>query len=121
MRPQRKKIEPRRRRQLRSGRKIRGTNERPRLAVFLSLRYIYAQLIDDSTGHVLASATSLGSNWNTESSRCSIDAARTVGTLVAENAQKAEIKKVVFDRAGYKYHGRVKALADAAREGGLIF
>lgn len=121
MRPQRKKISPRRRRQLRGARKIRGTQERPRLTVFFSGRYIYAQVIDDSTGRVLASSTSLGSGWDTDTPRATIAAAKVVGRIVAENAKKASITSVVFDRAGYMYHGRVKALADAAREGGLQF
>jgi len=95
---------------------IKGTAERPRLNVFRSNKQIYAQVIDDTNSVTLASASSLelenGAN---------IEGAKTVGKLVAEKAVKQGIKKVVFDRGGYLYHGRVKALADAAREAGLEF
>lgn len=106
---------------MRGRRKVLGTAERPRLSVHFSLRYVYAQVIDDTTGRVLASATSLGKDWDAGSSRKTVDAAKAVGTKVAEAARAASIEDVVFDRSGYAYHGRVKALADAAREAGLRF
>lgn len=102
--------------------KIHGTAERPRLAVFRSLKYIYAQVIDDERGHTLAAASSLEPALRSSLSRTdNIEAARAVGRLVAERAIDAGVRHVVFDRGGYRYHGRVKALADAAREGGLEF
>jgi large subunit ribosomal protein L18 len=117
----RKDLTPRTRRQKRIRTRIAGTPQRPRLNVFLSLKYIYAQLIDDSSGTVLASATSLGKGFAAASGRANVAAAKAVGTLVAEAAKKANISAAVFDRAGYKYHGRIKALAEAARAAGLQF
>lgn len=106
------------RRHKRVRRNLSGTSSRPRLNVFRSNTHIYAQVIDDSQGHTLVAANSLqieaGSGDKT-------DAARRVGSLVASRAQEAGITSVVFDRGGYVYHGRVKALADAARKGGLKF
>jgi large subunit ribosomal protein L18 len=95
-----------------------GTAERPRLVVFRSNRGIAAQLVDDATGKTLAAASSLDVR-NAKGSKS--DQATAVGKLLAENAKKADLKAVVFDRGGYLYHGRVKALAEAAREGGLEF
>lgn len=95
---------------------VNGTVERPRLSVFRSNKQIYAQVINDETGTTLASASSLGME-----KMAKIEQAQKVGALVAEKAKAAGIEKVVFDRNGYLYHGRVKALADAAREGGLNF
>ena len=97
---------------------VSGTAERPRLVVFRSNRGIAAQLVDDTEGKTLAAASSLNvrSTKGTKS-----DQAAAVGKLLAQNAKKAGIQRVVFDRGGYLYHGRVKALADAAREGGLEF
>jgi large subunit ribosomal protein L18 len=110
----------RRHRRVRS--KIVGTSERPRLNVFRSLRNIYAQVIDDSVGHTLASASTMDREIR---DRCEglqkTEAAKIVGRLVAERAMASGVTHVVFDRGGYKYHGRVKALADAAREAGLDF
>ena len=106
----------RRRRRIRG--KVHGTSERPRLSVFRSNARIYAQVIDDTKGHTLASASS------TEQALRDVtkaDASVEVGKLVADRAKAAGVTKVVFDRGGYLYHGRVKALADAAREGGLEF
>jgi len=100
--------------------KVSGSPERPRLAVFRSLKHIYAQVIDDRKGHTLASASSgekkagIGSGGN-------VAGAKAVGKLIAERAQANGVKKVVFDRGGYLYHGRIKALADAARAAGLEF
>jgi len=103
-------------------RKIKGNENRPRLTVFRSNRHIYAQVIDDTKGHTLVTSSSLDKElrgilqkpWNRES-------AYKVGEVLAKKALQKNIKKVVFDRAGYKFHGRVKALAEGARKGGLIF
>ena len=107
-------------RHVRSRKRIFGTAERPRLAVFRSLRHIYAQLIDDDRKVTLASASSLEGEVRKKAG--SVDktgTSRAVGTLVAQRAEDKGIKTAVFDRGGNRYHGRVKALADAAREGGL--
>lgn len=100
--------------------RVQGTAERPRLAVYRSLKHIYAQVIDDLTGRTLAAASTRdkeaggGSGGN-------IDAAKDVGKRVAERAKAAGVEQVVFDRGGFRYHGRTKALADSAREAGLQF
>ena len=99
--------------------KISGTPERPRLSVYKSLTGIYAQIIDDVNGKTLVAASTLDKEVKTKASN--IEAAKEVGTLVAKRATKAGIKTIVFDRGGYQYHGKVKALAEAAREGGLEF
>ena len=101
---------------------MRGTGERPRLAVFRSLKHIYAQVIDDAAGRTVAAASSIDKGLR-ESLKKSTDkaAAAAVGKLIAERAKAAGVTVVVFDRGGYLFHGRVKALADAAREGGLTF
>jgi large subunit ribosomal protein L18 len=93
---------------------------RPRLAVFRSLNQIYAQVIDDSAGRTLASASSLEKGLR-ETSGTKSEQAKVVGRLIAERARAAGVERVVFDRAGFRYHGRVRALADAAREAGLDF
>jgi len=116
------KNERRLRRHRRIRKKVFGTPERPRLCVFRSNKHIYAQIIDDTIGHTLVSASTLDpelreklqKTWNKE-------AAKEVGKLIARRALEKGIKKVVFDRGGYKYHGRVKELAEGAREGGLVF
>ncbi len=95
-------------------------NGRPRLSVYRSSQNIYAQVIDDTKGHTLASASSLDKDFSGKKGS-DVDAAAAVGKMVAERASKAGVKEVVFDRGGYLYHGRVKALAEAAREGGLQF
>jgi len=100
-------------------RKLAGTPERPRLAVFRSVAHIYAQVIDDSKGATLVSASSVDKGGRTNGGN--VAAAKAIGKLVAERAKEKGIKSVVFDRGGYQYHGRVKALADAAREAGLEF
>ncbi len=97
--------------------KISGTAERPRLTVFRSNKQIYAQVIDDTTGKTLASASSL----KMEEKASKKEIAVKVGTLIAQRAQEVGVQSVVFDRNGYLYHGRVKELADAARNGGLKF
>lgn len=111
-----------RRRHRRVRRTVVGTAERPRLAVYRSHQHIYVQLIDDSRHHTIAAASTLEAEMRSEletSSNC--DASTRVGQLIAERAKAAGIEQVVFDRGGNLYHGRVKALADAAREGGLNF
>ena len=99
--------------------KVAGTAERPRLAVFRSNKGIFAQLVDDESGKTLAGASWLGLKKSFKGNR--IEQATEVGKALAETAKKAGIESVVFDRGGYLYHGRVKALADGAREGGLKF
>lgn len=102
--------------------KVMGTVRRPRLCVFRGLKHIYAQLVDDSVGHTLASASTLGPEIRNGREKCSkMGDAELVGTLVAKRALEKGITQVVFDRAGYKYHGRVRALAEAARQAGLKF
>ena len=106
----------RRRRRVRA--KIRGTAERPRISVFRSNRGIFAQLIDDTSGRTLAAV-----NWTESALRTlePMDQAKRAGLLLAERAKQAGVESAVFDRGGYRYHGRVQALADGAREGGLQF
>ncbi|SES89523.1 50S ribosomal protein L18 [Anaerobranca gottschalkii] len=103
----------------RARKNLHGTPERPRLNVFRSLKNIYAQVIDDTTGHTLVSASTLDTEFRGRGGN--IEAAKAVGTLIAQRALEKGIKAVVFDRGGYIYHGRVKALAEAAREAGLEF
>ena len=98
--------------------KVRGTAERPRLAVFRSLNHIYAQVIDDESGRTIATASTAEKDFSGKTGG-NIEAAKTVGRSIAERAQQAGIANVVFDRGGYVYHGRVKALIDATREAGL--
>ena len=99
---------------------LAGTDVRPRLAVFRSLNHIYAQVIDDTSGRTLAAASTVEKELKGSTSTKSEEAA-VVGRLVAERAKAAGVERVVFDRAGFRYHGRVKSLADAAREAGLEF
>ena len=101
--------------------KVTGTAERPRLAVHFSGKTIYAQVIDDTVGKTLASVNTTEAGLKAQKPRANAATAATVGKLVAERAKAAKIDRVVFDRGGYIYHGKVKALADAAREGGLQF
>jgi large subunit ribosomal protein L18 len=112
--------ETRQRIHVRIRRKVSGTAERPRLNVFRSLDHIYVQLIDDQAGKTLASASTSGKKSPIKTGG-NLAAAKEVGKQIAERAQAKGIKKVVFDRGGYLYHGRIKALADAAREAGLEF
>ena len=101
---------------------VRGSAERPRLAVFRSLLHIYAQLIDDDAGRTVLAVDSRSKAFRERHpSGGNVEAAKAVGELLAEKAKAQGIERVVFDRGGYKYHGRVKALADAARAGGLVF
>lgn len=107
---------------LRVRRRVAGTPERPRLSVFRSLNHIYAQVIDDRTGRTLAAASSLDKETRKQlKGGGNVAAAKFVGKAIAERARAAGIEQVVFDRGGYKYHGRVQALAEAAREAGLKF
>lgn len=121
-----KKQEKRHRRHKRVRAKVFGTAQRPRLCVFRSAQHIYAQLIDDEKGHTLESASDLELrkskiNPPVGGQKSKIEIANEVGQLIAQKALKRKIEKVVFDRGGYKYHGKVKALTEGARQGGLKF
>jgi large subunit ribosomal protein L18 len=116
------KAAARRERHVRLRKRLCGTPERPRLCVRRSLHHIYAVLVDDSRGHTLAAASTLDRSVGGElQSRTNVAAAKAVGNAIAAKAKAAGVSQVVFDRGGYKYHGRVRALADAAREAGLSF
>ena len=122
MDPQKAKMAKRERRHLHVRRTVTGTKDRPRLSVYRSLSNMYCQLIDDAEGKTLVAVSTLSPELReTLKKRGNKDAAALVGTKLAEKAVAAGIKQAVFDRGGYKYHGRVKALADAARKGGLKF
>lgn len=115
----RTKIKSRKERHLRVRKKVFGTPERPRLCVFRSLRYIYAQLVNDEEGKTLLSASNNEPEMKGKDFPSKTEAAKEVGRLLAQRAKKAGVEKAVFDRAGYLYHGRVKAVAEGTREGGL--
>ena len=116
------KIVGRERRKLRIRKKVNGTAERPRLSVFRSTKHIYAQVIDDTSGKTLAHASTLSKDLRgTLEEDNKVDAAKKVGALIAKICKSKKIDRVVFDRNGYLYHGRVSALAQAAREAGLEF
>jgi large subunit ribosomal protein L18 len=116
------RTESRRRIRSRIRRRVKGSQERPRLAVFKSGRHIYAQVIDDRTGATIAHASSLDAALKSEKKpAANRETATRVGTLVAERAKQKGVARVVFDRGGYIYHGKIKALAEAARQGGLEF
>ena len=107
-------------RHLRVRKKVQGTLERPRLSVFRSLNHIYAQVVDDSVGHTLAAGSSRESAVAQKANGSSkTEVARMVGSLLAQRAKEAGVTRGVFDRGGYRYHGRIKALAEAIREGGI--
>lgn len=108
------------RRHLRVRRKVRGSAGRPRLVVFRSLKHIYAQLVDDDRGVTLTAASDRGKDFTADKTG-KVGAAHGVGKLLAQRAGEQGIKRIVFDRAGYPYHGRVRAVAEGAREGGLEF
>lgn len=109
-------------RHIRVRRNLKGTTERPRLAIYRSLNHIYAQVIDDTSGVTVAAASSLESDIKGKSGvKAKSEIASQVGTLISERAKNKGINTVVFDRAGYRFHGRLKALAEAARKGGLVF
>jgi large subunit ribosomal protein L18 len=111
----------RKRRHARVRRRLQGTSDRPRLNIFRSLNHIYVQVIDDAKGVTLASASSLDGELRSSKDSTKMEQATEVGKLVAERTLDIGVSTVVFDRGGYKYHGRVKALAEAAREAGLKF
>ncbi len=113
------RTDARHRRHFRVRKNVHGTEGRPRLSVFRSNKHIYAQVIDDDTGRTIAAASSKESA--VDGTGLTVDSAAAVGKLVGARAQDAGISKVVFDRGGFKYHGRIKALAEAARESGLEF
>ena len=113
--------ESRKRRHERVRKKLAGSEERPRLAVYRSNKNIYAQIINDLEGKTLAAASTMDATLKAGKDGANLDGAKAVGALVAERAKAAGITKVVFDRGGYLYHGRIQALADAAREAGLEF
>jgi large subunit ribosomal protein L18 len=116
------KVTARRRRKKRFMKKMRGTPERPRLCVYRSNKHIYAQIVDDEAPRTLASASTLSKELTSVAERAATkEAARKVGELIAKKAKERNIQKVVFDRNGFLYHGRVRAVADAAREAGLEF
>lgn len=114
-----KKVERRKKLKMRIRKKVNGTAERPRLTVFRSNKEIYAQLIDDTKGITLASASSMEKSFEKKGTKT--DVAISVGKVIAERAKTFGVDSVVFDRNGYLYHGRVKSLAEAARENGLKF
>ncbi len=116
-----KREEARRRRHKRVRKKVFGTSERPRMVVFRSLKHIYVQLVDDARGVTLLSASSLDPEFPQGLKGSNTEGAKAVGRLLAKRALAEGISSVVFDRGGYLYHGRVKALAEGAREGGLRF
>jgi large subunit ribosomal protein L18 len=116
------KAEARHERHARLRKKISGTQERPRLFVRRSLHHLYAAIVDDARGHTLAAASTRDKSLVAElGSKTNLDAAKAVGSAIGARAKAAGVSQVVFDRGGYKYHGRVRALADAAREAGLQF
>jgi len=122
-----KKLQSRLSRKRRIRARVRGTLARPRLTVYRSLTNIYVQVIDDDAGRTLASSSlkdvkgPAGRSSKSEGGKLSVESAKKLGAMIATKAKEKKIEKVVFDRNAYKYHGRIKALADAAREGGLQF
>ena len=117
------KEKQRERRHLRLRRRLSGTTDRPRLTIYRSLNQIYAQIVDDTTGKTLVSVSSLTKDLKAKvaSAKSKVERSKLVGRAIAERAKAAGVTQVRFDRAGFLYHGRVKALADGAREGGLTF
>jgi large subunit ribosomal protein L18 len=113
--------ESRQKRHSRVRKRVNGTEERPRLNVYRSNQHIYAQVINDELGHTLAAASSQDPSLRESTNGGNVTGAQAVGKLIAERALAAGVSKVVYDRGGYLYHGRIQALADAAREGGLDF
>ncbi len=116
-----KKLTGRQRRKFRIRSRIAGGAERPRLTIFRSAKHIYAQIVDDDEGSTLAAASTLSADLKGAEAEDKTDAARKVGALIAKMCKEKKIERVVFDRNGYLYHGRVRALAEAAREAGLNF
>ena len=115
------KIDPRLKRKNRIRRKLSGTGERPRLTVYKSLKHIYAQVVDDASGRTVAFASSLSKELKGKDEGDKKADAKRVGQLIAEKCKAAKVDQVVFDRNGFPYHGRIAAVADAAREAGLKF
>lgn len=115
------RTEHRLKRKARIRRRLHGTTARPRLSVYKSLHHVYAQLVDDADGRTLASASTNCPELRGQGVKNTVDGAKAVGALVARRAQESGIRQVVFDRSGYPYHGKIRALAEAAREGGLEF
>ena len=112
----------RKRRHIRVRKKVSGTADRPRLSVFRSLNHIYAQVIDDDNGNTIAAASTIETNVSEQKNgKTKVEIAEIVGKLAGERATEKGVNRVVFDRAGFRYHGRVKALADGARKAGLDF
>ena len=109
------------RRHTRIRKKVSGTAERPRFCVSITTNHIYCQFIDDVTGRTLATTSSLSAQFKAENARPNMEGAALLGKLAAEAAKAANVTEVVFDRSGYKYHGRIKAIAEAARANGLKF
>ncbi|MFG0307040.1 MAG: 50S ribosomal protein L18 [Phycisphaerales bacterium JB040] len=118
---QKDKLVRRTRRRIGIRKRVQGTPERPRMSIYRSLNHIYVQVIDDLAGATVASASTRDKAFGAKGGTGNAAAAAEVGKLIAERARQAGVSSVVFDRGGFKYHGRVKALADAAREGGLQF
>ena len=115
------KLDPRLKRKDRIRKKLSGTTERPRLTVYKSLKHIYAQVVDDTSGRTLAFASSLSKELKGQTEGDKKAEAKRVGALIAQKCKAANLESVVFDRNGFPYHGRIAAVADAAREGGLKF
>ena len=116
------RMKARKRRHMRVRRKVIGTTARPRLNVFRSLKHINVQVIDDQAGHTLVSASTMEAGLQEGlADKLKVDQAKEIGKVIAARAKEAGIEQVVFDRGGYRYHGRVKAVADGGREGGLVF
>ena len=116
------RTDARKRRHMRVRRKVSGTAARPRLNVFRSLKNVNVQVIDDQAGHTLVSASTMETDLQEVlADKPKVEQAKEIGKIVAERAKAAGIEQVVFDRGGYRYHGRVKAVADGSREGGLVF
>lgn len=116
-----KKLQGRERRRVRVRKKVFGTTERPRLSIFRSARHIYAQVIDDTAGTTVVSASTVSKDLRGEVAGKKRERAKAVGAALAEACKQKGVTTVVFDRNGYRYHGRVRAIADGAREGGLAF
>jgi large subunit ribosomal protein L18 len=119
--PEISKDKVRRRVHQRIRQRMSGSGERPRLNIYRSLNHIYAQVIDDTTGKTIASASTVHGKKGSKKTGGNVASAKEIGKMIAQRAQEKGVKKVVFDRGGYLYHGRIKALADAAREAGLEF
>jgi len=119
--PSKTKLTPREKIKYRIRKRIKGTAERPRLVIFRSISDVYAQLIDDISGKTICSVSSIAKDVKSETKISKTEKSKLVGRKIAEKAIENKVKKVVFDRNGYLYHGRVKAIAEAAREAGLEF